>query len=210
MGYRRTGGVSTLSDGNAYLDTHIFAWPEDIPAKPLRLLIRDHVAAEPQAIANLSRHAQSNVVAGLNNLIAKEPDAARAFAFNVAAGTPVVIFAISLSRHHGGGSVFVDKSPCLTATSCQQKGYWLANLNRHLVVEELEALQGIPQGRFCWSPGVTRYFYAAMIGNGFTVGVVGRIALRLLKTIGALPAAWPDAWADESQAWTVAAVGGGD
>eukprot|EP00975_Prorocentrum_lima_P038418 8075831-Prorocentrum_lima.AAC.1 len=40
-----------------------------------------------------------------------------------------------------------------------------------------------------------------MVGNSFTVGVIGRVALLLLKTIGKLPSAWPDVWADESQAW---------
>ena len=85
----------------------------------------------------------------------------------------------------------------------------MANLNRHLLVEEMEALQGIPLGRLRWPSGMRRSMYGAMIGNSFTVGVVGRVALRLLKTIGKLPAAWPDAWADESQAWTSAAVGGG-
>ena len=85
----------------------------------------------------------------------------------------------------------------------------MANLNRHLLIEEMEALQGIPEGRLSWPSGMKRCEYGVMVGNSFTVGVIGRIALRLLKTIGKLPLAWRDAWADESQAWDLAAVGRG-
>ena len=158
---------------------------------------------------DLSPHPQNNVAAGLQNLIARHPAAARAFNFNVAAGTPVVLINTGSSLSHGGGGVFVDTSPCLTAGGCRCGGSWVANLNRHLLIEEMEALQGIPEGRLSWPSGTTRGKYSAMVGNSFTVGVIGRIALRLLKTIGKLPLAWRDAWADESQAWDLAAVGRG-
>ena len=191
------------------METHAFSWAEAIAPKPLRLLIRSHVAAEPQAMGYLSRRQQRNVAAGLQSLVDKRPETARAFAFDVAAGTPIVVIITSRSLGHGGGQVCVDKSPCLTASGCRCAGYWVANLNRHLLVEEMEALQGIPLGRLRWPSGMSRSVYGAMIGNSFTVGVVGRVALRLLRTIGKLPVAWPDVWADESQAWTWPAVGGG-
>ena len=82
---------------------------------------------------------------------------------------------------------FVDKSPCLTASGRRSGGSWVANLSTHLLIEEMEALQGIPEGRLSWPSGTTRSKYGVMVGNSFTVGVIGRIALRLLKTIGKLP-----------------------
>ena len=158
---------------------------------------------------DLSSGPRANVAAGLQRLITKHPAAARALDFNVAAGTPVVLISTGSSPSHGGGGVFVDKSPCLTAAGCRCGGSWVANLNRHLLIEEMEALQGVPEGRLSWPSGTTRSKYGAVVGNRFTVGVIGRIALRLLKTIGKLPLAWRDAWADESQAWDLAAVGRG-
>ena len=113
------------------------------------------------------------------------------------------------SPSHGGGGIFVDKSPCLTVAHCKRGGPWVANLNRHLLIEEMEALQGIPEGRLSWPSGMTRSKYGVMVGNRFTVGAIGRITLRLLKTIGKLPSARRDAWADASQAWHLAAAGGG-
>ena len=191
------------------LETQEFSWPDHIPPKPLNLLLKGHVAAEPQSMLDLSSLPQANVAAGLKNLINKHPAAAFAFNFNVAAGTPVVLINTFCSPSHGGGGVFVDKSPCLTAAGCKCGASWVANLNRHLLIEEMEALQGIPEGRLSWPSGMTRSKYGVMVGNSFTVGVLGRIALRLLKTIGKLPSAWRDAWADESQAWNLAAAGGG-
>lgn len=191
------------------LETQAFSWPNHIPPQPLNLFLKGHVAAEPQSMLDLSSHAQANVAAGLQNLINKHPATANAFNFNVAAGTPVVLINTVSSPSHGGGGVYVDKSPCLTAACCKCGGSWVANLNRHLLIEEMEALQGIPEGRLSWPSGTTRSKYGVMVGNSFTVGVIGRIALRLLKTIGKLPPAWRDAWADASQAWNLAAVGGG-
>ena len=157
---------------------------------------------------DLSPLPQANVAAGLQHLINKHPAAAFMFNFNVAAGTPVVLINTGSYPSHGGGSVFVEKSPCLTAAACKCGCSWVANLNRHLLIEEMEALQGIPEGRLSWPSGMRRSKYGVMVGTSFTVGVIGRIALRLLKTIGKLPSAWRDACADESQAWNLAEAGG--
>ena len=200
--------MSTLSAGRA-LETQVFSWPDHIPPKPLNLLLKGHVAAEPQSILDLPSHAEANVTAGLKHFINKHPLAAQKFNFNVAAGTPVVLINTVSSASHGGGHVTIDKSPCLTKSCCRNGASWVANLNRHMLIDEMEALQGIPAGRLSWPSGTTRSKYGAMIGNGFTVGVIGRVALRLLKTIGKLPLPWRDAWADESHAWDLAAVGGG-
>ena len=183
------------------METHEFSWLDSITPKPLRPIVRGHVAAESLLLVALTSYQQGNIAAGLQHLIKIHPAAARAFAFDVAASAPAVAMNISPSRGHCGGRAHVDKRPCLTRSSCTSGGYWLVNLNRRLLVEELEALQGVPLVRFGWPAGATRAKYSGMIGNGFTVGVIGRVALQPLKTIGKLPASWPDTWADESRAW---------
>ena len=116
------------------LETQEFSWPDHIPPKPLNLLLKGHVAAEPQAMLDLSPLPQANVAAGLQHLINKHPAAAFAFNFNVAAGTPVVLINTRNSPEYCGGGVFVDKSPCLTASQCSGDGTWVANLNRYLLI----------------------------------------------------------------------------
>ena len=62
------------------------------------------------------------------------------------------------------------------------------------MVSEMETLQGSPTGRFAWPKGITRSKYSGMIGNGVTAGVIGRVALQVLKTVGKLPSEYPDYW----------------
>ena len=51
------------------LETQVFSWPDHIPPKPLNLLLKGHVAAEPQSLLDLASRRQANVAAGLNNFI---------------------------------------------------------------------------------------------------------------------------------------------
>ena len=57
-------------------------------------------------------------------------------------------------------------------------------------------LQGIPDGRLKIPGAVTERRYGGMLGNSFTVSVVGRIALRLLRTIGIAGPEVRDPWAE--------------
>ena len=52
-----------------------------------------------------------------------------------------------------------------------------------MVLREMETVHGIPLGRLTWPAGITQSKYAAMIGNAFTAGVIGRVALQVLKTV---------------------------
>eukprot|EP00971_Amphidinium_carterae_P327308 6458589-Amphidinium_carterae.1 len=49
----------------------------------------------------------------------------------------------------------------------------------------MEALQGIPHGRIKWEAHCTPRQYWQMIGNAFSVNVIGRVLLRLASSSAA-------------------------
>ncbi len=85
--------------------------------------------------------------------------------------------------------------PCLTRTRAGNGGHYILPLRRWMTVEELEALQGFPRGALSIPAGASKKHYAAMLGNAFTVSVVGRVALALLKTTGVVRSDHVDVWA---------------
>ena len=145
--------MSTLVGWKRALETQDFSWPDHTPPKPLNLLLKGHVAAEPQSMLDLSSHPQANVAAGLQNLINRHPAAARAFSFNAAAGTPIVLSHTVSSPSRGGGGVFVDKSPCLTAAGCRCGGSWVANLNMALATHQKASSDSWPRLRILLASG---------------------------------------------------------
>ena len=71
----------------------------------------------------------------------------------------------------------------------------MTNLQRMLCVPEMEALQGIPPGYTKRPSIVINRQYAAMLGNAYTVSVVGRVALSLLSSVGLVDRArFRDIW----------------
>ena len=87
--------------------------------------------------------------------------------------------------------------PCLTKTRCTEGGHWLTRQRRMMTLSELEALQGLPPGSFRLPTGVTECQFAGMIGNAFTVSVIGRVALNLLRAVGVVKETCEDIWADD-------------
>ena len=85
--------------------------------------------------------------------------------------------------------------PCLTRSRCVGGGHWITNMRRMLTRREMEVLQGFPAGRIRLPAGVSEKTYAGMLGNAFTVPVVGRVCLALLRTVGTVDPTWPDVWA---------------
>ena len=61
-----------------------------------------------------------------------------------------------------------------------------------MVLREMESLQGIPLGRLTWLAGITQSKYVVMIGYACAAGVIGRVALQLLKLVVKLPSTYPD------------------
>lgn len=104
---------------------------------------------------------------------------------------------VGSSASRGGGRLSVDIVPCLTRSRCISGGHWLMNLNRKMTTEEMETLQAIPLQRLSLPPHMKARAYQGMLGNAFTVSVVGRIAVRLLRAIG-LTTAVGDPWAGEA------------
>ena len=68
-------------------------------------------------------------------------------------------------------------------------------MRRMMTRHELEVLQGFPAGRIRLPAGVSEKVYAGMLGNAFTVPIVGRVCLALLRTVGIVDPTWPDVWA---------------
>ena len=65
-----------------------------------------------------------------------------------------------------------------------------------MTIVEMARLQGIPDGRLKIPGAVTEKQYGGMLGNAFTVSVVGRVALRLLRAIGIAGPEVRDPWAE--------------
>ena len=57
-------------------------------------------------------------------------------------------------------------------------------MQRVMTRREAGALQGFPAGRIRLPEGVSERIYAGMLANTFTVPVVGRVCLALLRTVG--------------------------
>ncbi len=100
------------------------------------------------------------------------------------------------SKSRGGGKLCIDVCPCLTKRRCETGGHWLLNLNRKMTIVEMARLQGIPDGRLKIPGAVAEKRYGGMLGNAFTVSVVGRVALRLLLAIGIGGPEVRDPWAE--------------
>ncbi len=98
----------------------------------------------------------------------------------------------------GSRCCFAEKSPTLTRTRCKTGGHMLLPHLRYMTIQELEELQGFPGGHLRIPAGVSLKAYAGMLGNAFSVPVVGRVALALLKTVGKIPIRFPDPWADDA------------
>ena len=96
------------------------------------------------------------------------------------------------------GQAVPEKSFTLTRSRSRTGVYMILPHRRFMTLHEVEALQGFPEGHLRIPAGVSPKQYAAMLGNAFTVSVVGRVSLHLLKVIGKIPWNYPDPWATEA------------
>ncbi|CAL1152354.1 unnamed protein product [Cladocopium goreaui] len=94
-----------------------------------------------------------------------------------------------------GATALPEKSPTLTHSRCKSGGHMLLPMQRHMTLNEIEELQGFPGGHLRIPAGVSKKKYAGMLGNAFTVSVIGRVALNLLKMVGKVPPEHFDPWA---------------
>ena len=85
-------------------------------------------------------------------------------------------------------------SPCLTRTRVVGGGHWVTNMRRMMTRREVEALQGFPAGRILLPAGISDKMCVGMLGNAFTVPVVGRVCLAPLRAVGLVDPTRPDVW----------------
>ena len=157
-----------------------FTWPEEISVVPIDQLLDDTRGPGPPSTKNVTQI--------LTRALAK---------IKSWGGDPnkdTFIINVDSSPLHGGGHYMEGCSPCLTRTRCGSGGHWISSRGRRMLRVELERLQGVPPGRLQLPPGVTERQYQQMLGNAFTVSVIGRVILRLLQTVGLLSPNVQDVW----------------
>ena len=161
-------------------EKHEFAWPETIQPKSIDKLI----------CAGEASFACPKMTARIQTILKETYREVR-----LANGDPhrdPYVVDIDSGKRSGAAMV----SPCLTRTRCRTGGHWLVHRRRMMTLSEIEALQGFPQGYLRLPAGITESQFAAMIGNAFTVSVIGRVALRLLRSVGIVDNRCTDVWAD--------------
>ncbi len=170
-------------------ERHAFEWPSPIPAQSLVDILDTTLRNDPTSLV-LPPSLATNVATALKhaNRITNGGNV-----FDTSE-SPVMVANVDSSAARGGGLVVTGHVPCLTKSRCGGGGHWVVNLHRKLTQVEMERLQGVPPGRFSRPHAVTERQYAGMLGNAFTVGVVGRVALRLLKAVGIVDASCSDPW----------------
>lgn len=86
--------------------------------------------------------------------------------------------------HSQLGALFIGCTPCLTAARGAQGGFWLLGRNRMMTVPELLRLQGHDPGSTRIADTVSKRQAGILIGNSFTLPVVGRVLVSALRSVG--------------------------
>ncbi|CAK0788983.1 unnamed protein product [Prorocentrum cordatum] len=148
------------------------SWPSEIPCTPIEQILDKHsdklgtlpvhdyqIHNFTRLVDKLSQH--QDIFAKTNMLIA-ELDCGK-----------------TRSPQYGWGY-----APCLTRNRSGGGGFWIFAKHRFMTLNELERLQGIPPGRINYENACSPRQYAQMIGNAFSVSVVGRLTRNLLVQAG--------------------------
>ncbi len=161
-------------------ETTEFRWPSEIPAKQLNSMLDNTDSSTLQPSTSVKRNIDTALATITQN--GGRPQ-----------HVPYVVN-VGASPGHGGGHYMRECSPCLTRARCAGGGHWISNRSRMMTITEMQALQGFPPNYLYVPPDVTQRQYAAMLGNAYTVGVAGRVALALLRTIGVAAEDHADVW----------------
>jgi DNA-cytosine methyltransferase len=147
-----------------------FKWPYPIPCSHISEIITKsgHSFAKPRQTTRIKKVIASRVA----EIRANGGDPLR---------DPYIVDVMS-----GHSSPADLVSPCLTRSRCLAGGHWLVSQRRMMTLSEIEALQGFPPGQLTLPTGTSASQYAGLLGNAFTVSVVSRVAMALLRTIGAV------------------------
>lgn len=82
------------------------------------------------------------------------------------------------------GQLSVEATPCLTSTRGGQGGFWLLGKHRMMTVAELCRLQGLDPDTTCLGVVVSKRQAGMLLGNSFTLPVIGRVLAACLRSIG--------------------------
>lgn len=145
-----------------------YYWPAPIAMKPLPALLESivdppgSVPSAPKAAAKLRR---------MQQLVEQHGP------------TQTELEHMVVNCHSIAGKVFVGATPCLTAARSAQGGFWLLGHRRMMTVSELLRLQGIEPAGTEIATVVSARQAGLLIGNAFTLPVVGRVLVSALRTV---------------------------
>ena len=148
------------------------SWPSEIPYTPIEQILDKH----SDTLGTLPVHDyQIHNFTRLVDKLSQEQD--------IFAKTKMLIAELDCGKtrspQYGWGY-----APCLTRNRSGGGGFWIFAKHRFMTLNELERLQGIPPGRINYEDACSPRQYAQMIGNAFSVSVVGRLMRNLLVQAG--------------------------
>jgi len=157
-----------------------FVWPTHIPYKKVDELIKSD--SSTNFVTPRMTNRRRDIIAAAHDEIRRAGDDPNR--------DPYIV-----GINSGRSAAAAMMSPCLTRRRCSEGGHWLVHRRRMMTLSEIEALQGFPTGLFRLPIGVSKQQFAAMLGNAFTVSVIGRVALSLFRPLGIVDERCQDIWA---------------
>jgi len=148
---------------------HAMQWPSAIPMKTLPSILSDDLG-EP--LATPRAPAAARKLRRVRNQLKDEGVAAAELPHLVA------------NCHSQYGALFAGYTPCLTAARGAQGGFWLLGRHRMMSVEELLRLQGFDPLETEIAQTVSARQAGSLLGNAFTLTVVGRVLVNALRSHG--------------------------
>ena len=150
--------------------THALIWPRAMPMQSLPSLMSDEVLQLPGSLPTATKAAAKIKV--VETKLAEHGLSAEERSFMV------------VNCHSQLGKLFVGTTPCLTAARGAQGGFWLLGHNRMMSLDELLRLQGLDPSSTHMASTVSSRQAGMLIGNCFTLPVVGRVLISALRACG--------------------------
>jgi len=148
---------------------HAMQWPSAIPMKTLPSILSDDLG-EP--LATPRAPAAARKLRRVRRQLQDEGVTATELPYLVA------------NCHAQSGELFAGCTPCLTAARGAQGGFWLLGRHRMMSVEELLRLQGFDPLETELAQTVSARQAGSLLGNAFTLTVVGRVLVNALCSHG--------------------------
>ena len=152
-------------------DNFKFQWPSEIPRKTLPSILC-HESAEPGTLPRCSTGKRNftqvvDTYSGTQNLFATDDPCQ-------------MMIGDLLTGPRRKPEITAGYSPCLTRHRGAHSGYWVFGKHRMMTIKEMERLQGVPTQRINIKGMASPRQYGQMLGNGFSVPVMGRVLRKIL------------------------------